>query len=93
MKRYVFYDPTTGEILHTHHVASVDRDFVDVDEGDLRAMVERIVDTATTASIVANLKTISSRAAAHRVDPERGRLVTSRVRRSASRAERRRAAD
>jgi hypothetical protein len=93
MKRYVFYDRATGEILHTHHVANADNDFLDVDERDLEAMVERVVDTASTASLVADLETMSSRAAVHHVDAERGHLKTSRVRRSESRAERRKAAD
>ena len=89
MKRYVFYDPTTGEIVHTHHVVTEARDFVDVDDRDLAMMVDRFVDTSTTASLVSNIRTISSRGAVHRVDTKRNRVVTSRLRRSSSRSERR----
>lgn len=80
MKQYVFYDKQSGEIRHVHQVISAEKDGpVKVDDKELGAFVERMVDLKTTASLYAEVAPTSSRAATRRVDPERQRLVTKRI--------------
>lgn len=80
MKQYVFYDKQSGEIRHVHQVISAEKDGpVKVDDKELGALVERMVDPKTTASLYTEVPPTSSRAATRRVDPDRQRLVTKRI--------------
>jgi hypothetical protein len=80
MKQYVFYDKQTGEVRHVHQVISADKDRpVKVEDDQLAAFVERMVDPTTTASLYADVPPASSRAAIRHVDTERQRLVTKRI--------------
>ncbi len=80
MKQYVFYDNQTGEVRHVHQVISADKDGpVKVDDEELAAFVERMVDPETTASLYTEVPATSSRAAVRHVDTERQKLVTKRI--------------
>jgi hypothetical protein len=80
MKQYVFYDKQTGEVRHVHQVISAEKDRpVKVDNEQLAAFVERMVDPETTASLYAEVPPASSRAAARHVDTKRQRLITKRI--------------
>jgi hypothetical protein len=80
MKQYVFYDKQTGEVRHVHQVISAEKDRpVKVDDEQLAAFVERMVDPTTMASLYADVPPASSRAAVRHVDTERQRLVTKRI--------------
>jgi len=59
----------TGEVRHVHQVISAEKDRpVKVDNGKFDALVERMVDPETTASLYAEVPPASSRAAARHVD-------------------------
>ena len=80
MKQYVFYDKQSGEIRHVHQVISAEQDGpVKVEDKELAAFVERMVDPKTTASLYAEVPPTSSRAATRSVDTKRQRLVTKRI--------------
>jgi hypothetical protein len=80
MKQYVLYDKETGEVRHVHQVISAEKDGpVQVDDEQLAAFVERMVDPETTAWLYAEVPATSSRAAARHVDTKRRRLVTKRI--------------
>jgi hypothetical protein len=80
MKQYVFYDEQSGEVRHVHQVISAEKDGpVTVDDEQLAAFVERMIDPTTTASLYAEVPPTSSRAAVRHVDTKRKRLVTKRI--------------
>jgi hypothetical protein len=80
VKQYVFYDKKTGAIRHIHQVISAPKGrAVEVDEKQLAAFVERMVDLKKLASLRAEVVTTSSRAAVQHVDAKKRRLVTRRL--------------
>lgn len=92
MERYVFYDPSDGRVLHTHAVVTSE-DTADttaaVDDAELATMVERMVDVESAKWTLTEVEPLSSRAAEQYVDPKSKRLTVKRIRRSASREQRR----
>lgn len=80
MKHYVFYDKQTGQVRHVHHVISAETERpVEVADKELSAMVSRIIDPKSTASLYVEVPTTSSRAAVRHVDLKKHRLVTKRL--------------
>jgi hypothetical protein len=80
VKRYVFFDPESGEIAHTHVVVSAETGrSMEVDDDQLAMLVDRMVDPAKLARIFASVPTSSGRSTELRVDPKRGRVVSRRI--------------
>ncbi len=89
MKRYVFYDPRTGRVLHTHEVVTAEGKTTKVNAEELAPMVERMVDVEVSQWLLTTVKPLSSRVAEQTVDTETGKLSVKRVDRPASRTQRR----
>ena len=80
MKRYMFYDKKTGEIVHTHQVHKINSDkLLEVSEADLQDMANRMVDLATTKYLVTQASVQSSRRVARHVRPKKGKLVSKKL--------------
>ena len=80
MKQYVFYDKESGEVRHVHQVFSAAKGrSVEVEDDQLKELVERMVELKSAAWLYAEVPMTSSRAAVRHVDTKKGRLVTKRL--------------
>jgi hypothetical protein len=86
LKRYLYYDPETGVIVHTHqeYVAGSE-EFAEPDEETEAAIFERIGAPSGVRRMVTDEPPISSFSVIRRVDVKTGALVTERIDESARR--------
>jgi hypothetical protein len=80
MKRYVFFDKKTGQILHTHQVYKLgSEELQEVSEEELKRMVGRIVDPARAESLLVDIPVQSSFKAELSVNPKTRKLVVTKL--------------
>ncbi len=80
MKRYVFFDKKTGQILHTHQVYRLgSEELQEVSEAELRRMVERAVDPARTESLLVDMPVQSSFKVELCVNPKTRKIVATQL--------------
>jgi hypothetical protein len=74
--RYVFYDKTTGAIVHTHQSFALDNDNPqEANEQDVRAIVSRLRHSDRVGVTSTEMPVVSSREATMSVDPRTGEVV------------------
>ena len=80
MERYVFYDRTTGEILHTHQVFKLGSDEPQtVSKEELGMVTNRMVDPRRIRHLTVTVAPQSSHKVLRSVNPKTGKLVTKRA--------------
>lgn len=80
MKRYLFYDKTTGEILHTHQVFKMGSDKpLKVSAEELAMLTNRIVDPKRMKHLQVNTKIVSSHRLTKSINVKTGKLVSKRI--------------
>jgi len=76
MKRYVFYDRKTGEILHTHQVFKLESDKPQaVSTEELKMLTNRMVDPDRIRHLTVTVSPQSSHKILRSVNPKTGKLV------------------
>ena len=80
MKRYMFYDRKTGEILHTHQVFKLGSDKPQtVSTEELKMLTNRMVDPDRIRHLTVTVAPQSSHKILRSVNPKTGKLVTKRA--------------
>ena len=80
MKRYVFYDRKTGEILHTHQTFKLGSESpVSVSKKELESIAQRMVHTKSPGNKGVSSRPVSSRRVLRSISPKTGRLVTKKI--------------
>lgn len=80
MKRYMFYDRKTGEILHTHQVFKLGSDEPQkVSTEELKMLTNRMVDPDRIRHLTVTVPPQSSHKILRSVNPKTGKLMTKRA--------------
>jgi|SRR6266542_6955158 len=80
MKRYIFFDKKTGQILHTHQVYKMgSEELQEVPAEELKRMVRRIVDPARADSVITDIPVQSSVKVSLHVNPKTRRVLITKL--------------
>ena len=83
MKRYVFFDQETGEIVHTHQVYKLGSEKLQkVSDAELRELTNRMVDVGKIEHTLTSAPIQSSSKIARYVNPKTRKLVTKKLSRN-----------
>lgn len=80
MKRYMFFDKKTGQILHTHQVYKLgSEELQEVPAEELKRMVRRIVNPARAESLLTDMPVQSSFKVSLLVNPKTRKILVTKL--------------